>query len=102
MPCCLIESAKSISVKLYWLHANKWYFTANKDEERRKTTTALLKKTEGVFQRHGHYITQNFDLSSLTGRFLKNIFILFSLKKRSHIIIPAVNLKNVRFLKSFR
>ena len=48
-----------------------------KDEEHRKTTTALLKKTEGVFKHHGHYITQNFDLSSLTGLFLKNIFILF-------------------------
>ena len=26
------------------------------------------------FKHHGHYITQNFDLSSLTGLFLKNIF----------------------------
>ena len=51
-----------------------------KDEEHRKTTTALLKKTEGVFKHHGHYITQNFDLSSLTGHFLKNIFILFLIK----------------------
>ena len=32
------------------------------------------------FQHHGHYITQNFDLSSLTGHFLKNIFILFLIK----------------------
>lgn len=43
-------------------------------------TTALLKKTEGVFKHHGHYITQNFDLSSLTGRFSKNISFFFSLK----------------------
>ncbi len=43
-------------------------------------TTALLKQTEGVFKHHGHYITQNFDLSSLTGRFSKNISFFFSLK----------------------